>query len=237
MLGIPRDLKLNGLRLRLFGLLLRDIVAFRHTIKHHVATGKRVIGVIDGIVVHGRLRNARQKRGLNQRQLTCRFGEVALRSGLDAICALPVIDGVKIQQQDFVFREQAFHLERGIRFAHLALDGHIGHLISQNSVAHQLLSDSGRTRKSLPRKVAHHGAHNAYGINAAMRVEALVLHSNGALLNVIGNIIKRSERNTIFHLEAREKRGVIIRVHFRIVRAIEVLGSGAVGHVAQPIRA
>ena len=70
-----------------------------------------------------------------------------------------------------------------------------------------------------------------------MRVKALVLHGNSALLNVIGNIIKRSERDAIFHLETREKRGVIVRVHFRIVRAVEVLGSRAVGHVAQPIRA
>ena len=67
--------------------------------------------------------------------------EVIAACRLDAIASIAVVYDVDVHHEDLVFGVLTFDLRGDVHFAHLAPDAAIGHLVEQDGVAHELLSD------------------------------------------------------------------------------------------------
>ena len=120
-------------------LFLGDYAIGEHTVKNQVATVLAVFGIVDGVVVRRRLGNANQRCRLSNGEVFRILAVVALRSCLDTISALTIVDRVQVHLEDFVLRVRFFQLNGNIRFANLTLQRRFRSLISQNSISYKLL--------------------------------------------------------------------------------------------------
>ena len=120
-------------------LFLGDYPIGEHTVENQVATVLAVFGIVDRVVVRRRLGNANQRCRLSNGEVFRVFAVVALRSCLDTISALTIVDRVQVHLEDFVLRVRFFQLNGNIRFANLTLQRRFRSLISQNSVSYKLL--------------------------------------------------------------------------------------------------
>ena len=100
--------------------LLRDRSVREHAVEHDVATLRAVLGIVLGIVVRRRLRDAHKCRRLYKRKVDCALGEVVLRRGLDAVASRPVVDRVQVHEQDVFFGIRLLHLDGELGFANFA---------------------------------------------------------------------------------------------------------------------
>ncbi len=76
----------------------------------------------DGVVIAGRLGQARERGRLVQGELARVLIEIGDARGLDAVGALAVVDGVEIHHQDLIFGVGLLHLDGDIGLADLALE-------------------------------------------------------------------------------------------------------------------
>ncbi len=94
------------LRGRVHGGLV-DEAEFAHAAQHVVAALRRALRIRDRVVTRRRLRHARQRRGLAERELVELFAEVGFRRRGDSVGALSEEDHVQVQREDFLLGEIA----------------------------------------------------------------------------------------------------------------------------------
>ena len=232
---LARDLRIKRKRLghgRIV-LLLADVVFAQHGRQHDRAPVERVFRIERGIVVRGRLRDAREQRGFRQRQLVGRLREVAARSGLDAVGAGAVVNRVEVHVQDVVFGMALLDFRGDEHLAGFALQRDIVHLAGEDGVAHELLGDGGCAFDATAGQVVGERAHDAVVIDAAMLVEAGVLGGDGGLDQAFADLIE-VDRFAILQLEAREHRGAVGCVDVSGQRRVKRFGAFVIGKVLEP---
>ena len=168
----------------------RDEADVGHLAQHVVAALGRLRGVAERVVLAGRLRQAREQRGLRQRQLGGGLVEVRPRGGLHADGGLaavgPVGHGVEVARQDPRLAGAAgvdvLELLGELRLAHLALEGLL--LAAGVQRADQLHR---QRRAALQRlagaRVLERRADDALEVDALVLVEALVLDRDRRVLH------------------------------------------------------
>ncbi len=193
--------------------------------------------MLHGVVARRVGGDAREQRGLGERQLARLLAEVRARRLQDAVGAVAVVDRVEVGRQDPLLRPALLELpgERGL--AHLACDRA---LVAHVRVLHELLRDRGAALdEPLAADVLPEGAADAPHVDAPMLVEALVLHGDDRLLHDRRNLSARDEHATLLAAQHGEHgvavRGVQDRVDLRTVPRRVELGDLArdCGHEAE----
>ena len=231
----------GGFEVKILGLsgvmlFLGDVAVGEHTVQNQVATLLAVLGVVDGIVVGGRLGNADERCRLGKRQLAGVLGIVLLRCGLNAVGALAVVDGVQIHQQNLVFGVGFLKAQGDVGLADLTLEALLLHLVGQNGVADELLGDGGGALGAGTRQVDHDRAGNAHRVDSVVLVEALVLSCNRALKHVIADLL-HGYRVAVFHVELSKQGFAIAGVNLGFAGIVVIGGVLVIGQVLQPRRA
>ena len=120
-------------------LFLSDIAVRQHAIEDQITARIAIVRIIDGVVIGRRLGDADKRCRFRQRQISCIFREISLRSRLDTISTRTVIHGVQVHEEDVVFRVHLLDFDGKIHLADLALKRDIVHLVGEHRVAHELL--------------------------------------------------------------------------------------------------
>ncbi len=170
-----------GARGAVFG--LADVALFDHRPQHLVAPFQRRLGVEEGVVFGGRLRQPGDHRRLGQVEVLGRFAEVGLRRrlGSDGSLAVdrPVRRRVEVLGQDpvAVMRFEEFLRQR--RFLDLPLQRVFR--VVDVEVADQLLGDrrGALNRLAAGQRVLPGGAGDALRVEGAVGEEVLVLDRDG----------------------------------------------------------
>jgi len=133
---------------------------------------------VEWVVGRRRLRQAGEQGGLRERQLRSVPREVGLRSRLDPVRVVAVVDLVHVGGQDPLLRPGARQLDGEARLFELALDRPL--LRHGVEVADELLRDRRAALDDLARAdVLVESAGDADGVHTAVRVEPAVLDRNG----------------------------------------------------------
>ena len=136
-----------------------------------------------------RFDEARQHRGLRDRDVLRRLAEIALRRGFDAIGAGAEIDAVEIELEDLVLGMLALQPERELHLLQLALQGA---LLGQEQVLGELLRQRrAALRDAAMQDVGDGGAHDADRVDAEMRIEAAVLDGDEGLRQIGRQVLQR----------------------------------------------
>ena len=226
-------IELDRLLLHLGRLFGADNTVFRHAVEHEVAALQAVFGVVDGVVVGGRLRNAHERGRLVDGEVLRVLREVALGGGLDAIGARAVVDGVQVHEQDLVFGVLLLELLGDVHLANLALEGDVAHLVGQDGVAHELLGDGGRALERAAHEVVHERTGHTEVVNACMAVEALVLGGHRAFQHVLADLVE-GNRFAVLQLKLGEQRRAVGGVDHGGLRGVVGVGVLIVGKIFQP---
>ena len=178
------------LRLGLVVLLQGDVARGEHAVEDRVAALDGGLGVLGGVVVGRRLRQAHEQRGLGQGQVLGVLVEVGDGGGLDAVGGVAVVDGVEVHHQDLFLGVRLLHLDGDVGLAHLALEDLLELLVREDRVAHELLRDGGRALGAAAE--GHEDrADDALRVDAVVLVEADVLGVHRALEHVGGDLVFR----------------------------------------------
>src|SRR5581483_2983762 len=168
-------------------------------------------------------RDAGEERGFGQRQLRGAVPEVCARGPFDSVGAVPEIDRVEVRSEDPVLRPLLFQLpcERGL--LQLPCDRA---LVAGERVLDELLRDR---RAALHRPAAHvvpERARHAANVDAAVLVEALVLHRDDRLLDPGRDGVRGHEDTALRPAQHGEDRvavaGVDVAVHLLVLVAERV---------------
>ena len=150
----------------------RDVVVVDERAQHLVATVERRLRVVERVVHRRRLRQPRQERRLEQRQLAGGLREVRLRRGLDAVGVVAVVHGVQVLVEDLRLRPLARELDREARLLDLARERL---LLAGVEVADELLRDRGAALDHLAGgEVLPSRARNADVVHTSVLPEAAV---------------------------------------------------------------
>ena len=180
-------------------LFLRDDTLLKHGGQDRVAAFLGGVRVGEGIVLDGRLHEAREERGLQVVQLGGRLGEVALRGGLHAVGDGAEGSDVQVAREDLVLGLSLFQGQRVLDLAQLTLGGLLGcgadlvgvalkvTALSQR-VTHVLLRDRRSALAARISQVRHERTGDTGGVNAVVLVEALVLDRDDRLLHDVGDV-------------------------------------------------
>ena len=148
-----------------------------------------VLRIGDGIVARGILRDAGDDRGLGEGQIADGFAEIAQRSGLYAEGIVPEVDGVQVIQQNIILAHGLLELHGKILFLDFTADGFHARLAGppgENIVLDQLLGDRGSTLGEVSAGDGVPGrAEDTLNIDAAVRVETLVLDGDKRVLHIL----------------------------------------------------
>ena len=222
------EVQVLGLRRVIF--LLGDNAIGKHARKHHIATIERVVGVDDRVVHRGRIRNADERRGLSNSEVTRIHRVIMLRRSLDAVAVVTVVDGVQIHHQNLVFGVNLFHLFGERHLANLALDGNLVHLGRQDGVAHILLRDGGSALLAAS-EIHEHRADNTLQVDAAMVVETLVFRRDRSLEHVGAHLID-CDGLAFLHVQLGQHGSAVVGIDGRLFRQVEssrILHTGQIG--------
>ena len=215
-------------------LLLGDVTGLKHALQNEVAPVLAALGVARGVVVGGGVGQAHQRGGLGQGKLVGVLVEVDGARGLDAVGTVAVVDGVEVHVKDLLLGVRLLHLDGNEGLADLALEGHLKLFIGEHGVSHQLLRDGGAAAGVIAGDLAHHGAQDALGVDAVVRVEALVLGVHGALHHVLRDV---ADVHGTTGLQVVGRNLVALGViDARGLRHQVGVGGGVVGQVLQPGR-
>ena len=106
--------------------------------------------------------------------------EVSLCCGVDAVCSMAEVDGVQVRLQDLILGEPLLKL---------LSDNHLGYLtlcadlrVLEDLVLNQLLGKRRSTLNRATLELVDDGTQSGPTVNSMVRVEALVLDSNEAIL-------------------------------------------------------
>ena len=170
-------------------LFLGDDAVREHAVEHHIAALRAVLGIVLGIVVRRRLRDAHKCRRLRKRKVDRALGEVVLRCGLDAVASRPVVDRVQVHEQDFFFGIRLLHLDGELGFPHLASKRDVVRLVREERVAYELLRDGGGALEAAAVQVVHERAPDAVVIYTFMLVEPGVLRRDRAFQHIVAHLV------------------------------------------------
>ena len=227
--GVERDL----LGDRRVVLLLRDVARLEHAREDEVAAVLAVLVVREGVVVGGRVGDAHEGRRLVQGEVGGALVEVGDRGGFDAVGAVAVEDGVEVHVQDLVLGVRLLHLDGDVGLANLAAQRVLELLVGEDRPAHELLRDRGAAALlAAAEHLAHGGTGDALGVNAVVLVEALVLGVDGALDDVVGDLVERHGA-TVLQVVRHDLVAVGV-VDARGLGDEEGVGGGVVGQVLEP---
>ena len=181
------EVQLRGVGLAL--LLRGDHARLTHCLEHLGAPLERGLRVLVRVVGRRQLWQAREQRGLWQRQVLRRLGEVGLRGSLHAVRVVAVEDGVQVRRQDLVFGEAVLKLHGQHGLAQLSVDRL---LLDDVDLRDQLL----RQRRAALNDAAGHDvldqrAGNALRVDATVLVVATVLDRDRALLHPWRDLVGR----------------------------------------------
>ena len=179
--------------LGLVGALLGDVALVGHLVEHQVAPLARRVGVAERVVRGRRLREARQQRGLGQRDLGDVLVEERQRCRLHARRVLPVEDAVQVAREDLVLRVPLLVLVGEVRLLDLLRERAPG--LGVVEVLDQLHRDRAAALVGgAALQVAHRGAGEAVVVDAVVAVEALVLDRDGRVLQDLGDPVAGDDR-------------------------------------------
>ena len=116
------DVDLERLGLGGLGLLAGDVADVGHLIDDPVAPDGRLLGLAEGMIVVGRLRQGRQVGGLLDGELAQLLAEVVERRGGHAVGADAEVDLVEVELEDLVLRVGALDADGEDRLLQLALE-------------------------------------------------------------------------------------------------------------------
>ena len=160
-------------------LLGGDVVVDEHRVQHFVAARESVVRPHERVVDRRRLRQAREQRGLVERQLACGLGEVRLGRRLDTVRVVAVIDLVEVRGEDALLRPVPAELDGETRLGELPLQRLRAR---QVEVPHELLRDRRAALHDPARaNVGDEGARDPDRVDATVLVEAPVLDRDGRL--------------------------------------------------------
>ena len=151
-----------------------------------------------------------QQRRLGQRQLLGALLEVRARRLLDAVRAVPEVDGVEVGGEDPVLAPALLELPRERRLAHLARERP---LVADVGVLHELLRDRRTTLDdALVADVLPERARDAAHVDAVVLEEALVLDGDDRLAHDRRDVLGADEHAALVAAEHREHRPAVGRV-------------------------
>ncbi len=230
------NVQVQLLRLGGIVLLLGYDAVGEHAVEHQVAALLAIIGVVDGVVVGRALRDTDERGSLSQGKILGVYRVVTLGSGLDAICALTVVDGVQVHLQDFLLGVDLLQLHGDVRLAHLALQrGFLG-LVGQDGIPDELLRDGGSAFTAGVRHIHPYCAGNAHKVDAVVLVEALVFRGHRALGNVVAHLVE-FDGIAVLQEELRQQCSAVVGVYLGFL-GIVICGSvRVIRQILQPDRA
>ena len=162
-----------------------DHPELQHPVQHPVATPLRAVRMRDGVVVHRRLDQTGEQRGVRERELERRHVEVRLGRGLDAVRAVAEVHGVQVLRQDPILGEPLFELPCEVGLADLAADRL---LLADVDLLHELLRDRRAALDDLAgRGVDVCRAQERPQVDPLVVVEALVLDRDDRVADDIGD--------------------------------------------------
>ena len=173
---------------RLLRLRRRDHPHVHHPLQHHRLAALRARQVHDRVRVIGVLRQARQHRGLADRQFLQRLAVVRMRCRLEAVGPLTQVDLVHVDLQDLVLGQLALDLEGQQDLDELA---GVELLLGQVEVARQLLGDGRGALAARREQVGQRRPEDAGERDALVLVEAGVLDRQQRLLHGLGDAVQR----------------------------------------------
>ena len=228
--GFLLNVEVQVFSLRRVIFLLGDNAIGEHARKHHVATIERIVGVDDRVVHCGRIRNADERRGLSNSEVTRIHRVIMLRRSLDAVAVVAIVDGVQIHHQNLVFGINLFHLFGERHLANFTLDGNLVHLGRQDGIAHILLRDGGSALLTAG-EIHDYRADNALQVNAAVIVEALVFRRDRPLEHIRAHLID-CDGLAFLHVQLGQHGSAVVGIDGRLFRQVEssrILHTGQIG--------
>ena len=148
-------------------LLVVDVTLLVHLPEYGLLAVLVVLLVIEGVVIGGQVGDAHDGGALGQGQVLGVLAEVGLGGHLNAVGALPEVDGVEIPLHYLLLVITLLQLKGSEYFRELALDGDV---VLAGKVLYQLLGDGGTAVAGV-----HFGEHGDEGAGSAVPVHALVL--------------------------------------------------------------
>ena len=172
----------QGLRDRLPRLRFRDFSDARHAVQHHVAPRERAWRVQDRRIARS-ADQARQQRGLGQRQLAHGLSEIIFRGGFESVIAVGEINLVAVHRENLLLGVVALDLDGQQRFLDLAAHAAVGAVEKQR--AGQLHGQrAGALGDATRQQIPPGRARDAREVHAPVLIEVLVLGGeNGVLQN------------------------------------------------------
>ncbi|MNV53363.1 hypothetical protein D3C71_1455070 [compost metagenome] len=169
------------------GFSLCDLPKVHHGGQDEVLTLLGVIRVGIWRIIGGPLGDSRQKRAFGQIERSCRFAEIHLRSRINPVGAVAVIDFIQIHAENVVLAVLHFKLERVHRFLGLAGPGL---LMRQVQIARQLLGQRAcALGAAAVLQIDNNRAAHALEVEAGVLVKFAVLDSERGLDKQGGNLL------------------------------------------------
>ncbi len=179
-----------GGELRLFG---REITVLDHQVQDHALPRPSCFGVNVGVVCRRRLDHAREQRPLCQVEVTRGLAEIGARGSFHAVCQVPKIRLVEVHFENLVFGVGLGEPQRQQHLAQLAGErARFLFLAREQHLPRQLLGNCTAARDNGAREhVLDHGARNANGVHARMRIKVGVLDRDDCLFERRGQFAQR----------------------------------------------
>ena len=162
-----------------------DVAVLGHAPDDVVAPLHRPVVVAERIEGARLLGQRREIGDLRDRKLVHRLVEIVQRGGGDAVVRQAEVDLVEVELEDLLLGIGGLDADAEQDFANLAVERAIR---AQEEILRHLLGD-GRGALDVARALQEHdaGAHDAFGVEPAVRIEVLVLGGDEGFLDQIGN--------------------------------------------------
>ncbi len=179
-----------------------DEASREHPIEHVAATRERAAEVPPRLRRRGRLRNAREERGLGHGHHRRAVAEVRLARALDALDAVAEGEAVQVLLQDLVLRERALEGHRAE-----GLDGLRPDAPAAVDPLDELLRDGRRARPARAgHHVARHRAREGAPVDAVVAVKITVLRGDHGG-DEVGRDLREPHPAAVCAVDAREAEG------------------------------
>ena len=159
-----------------------DHALFAHGVEHKLGPGFGGLRITRRRKLGRRLQQAGKQCSLRQRHIARRLAEIAPRRRFHSVGARTEIDPVEIHFQDLILGVLVLQPQSHQNFLNLALYRAVG---LQEQVLCKLLSQRrAALRKAAAHEIERHGARQADGVNAEMRIVTTVLDGDDSLRNI-----------------------------------------------------
>ena len=183
-----------------------DHPELEHPVQHPVATPLRAVRMRDGVVVHRRLDQTGEQRGVRERELQWRLVEVRLGRGLDAVRAVAEVHGVQVLRQDPVLAQPLLELPREVGLLDLPADRL---LLADVDVLHELLGDGRPALDDLAGGGVDVGrAQERSEVDPLVVVEPLVLDRDDRVPHDVGDPPRTDDDAVLAGVQAGDERPV-----------------------------